>query len=95
MQAVYVLTMRHVLTPIVAVEEKLILRTVIVCVCGRRYPACNAQAPHCHLWPLRFCIIYPHYLINGTIFEKKKKKITEHKLCFDFLYYVCQKHSLF
>jgi len=26
---------------------------------------------HCHLWPLRFYSIYPHYLINDTIFRKK------------------------
>jgi hypothetical protein len=26
----------------------------------------------------------PNYLINGTIFEKKK--VIEHKMCFDFLY---------
>jgi len=22
-----------------------------VCVCSRNYPACNAHAPNCHLWP--------------------------------------------
>jgi len=27
--------------------------------------------------------IFPHYLINGTIFEKI---IIEHKMCFDLLY---------
>jgi hypothetical protein len=29
---------------------------------------------HCHLWRVRLCYIFPHYLINGTIFEKKKKR---------------------
>jgi hypothetical protein len=24
-----------------------------------------------HLWPIRLCSIFTHYLINGTIFEKK------------------------
>jgi hypothetical protein len=24
-----------------------------------------------HPWPVRFYNIFPHYLINGTIFEKK------------------------
>ena len=26
----------------------------------------------CHLWPVWIYSIFPHYLINGTIFEKKK-----------------------
>jgi hypothetical protein len=33
-----------------------------------RYPACNARAPYCHLWPAPLYNIFPHYLINGTIF---------------------------
>jgi hypothetical protein len=28
---------------------------------------------HCHLWPVRLYHIFPHYFINGTNFEKKKK----------------------
>ena len=40
--------------------------------------------------------IFPHYLINGTIFEKKKKeKVTENKMCFDFLYSFCLTHFSF
>ena len=35
--------------------------------------------------------IFPHYLINGTIFEKKN--FTEHKMCFDFLWKYFLKHS--
>ena len=42
-----------------------------VCVCSLMYPACNALAPCCHLWPVRLYNIFPHYLINGTIFGKK------------------------
>ena len=48
------------------------------CVCSIRYAACNAHAPYCHLWPARLYNIFPHYLINGTIFGKK---ITELKMC--------------
>jgi len=44
---------------------------VFVCVCILRYPACNAHAPYCHLWPARLYSIFPHYLINGTILGKK------------------------
>jgi hypothetical protein len=35
------------------------------------YPACNARAPFCLLWPVRLCDILSHFLINGTIFEEK------------------------
>ena len=49
-----------------------------VCVCSPRYPARNAHAPYCHLQPFRLHIIFPHYLINGAIFEKK---VIEHKMC--------------
>jgi hypothetical protein len=42
-----------------------------VCVCSLRYPACNAHAPYCHLWPARLYNIFPHYLIKDTIFERK------------------------
>jgi hypothetical protein len=42
-----------------------------VCVCSLRYPAYNAHAPYCHLCPAPLYSIFPHYLTNGTIFEKK------------------------
>jgi hypothetical protein len=36
------------------------------------YPACNAHAPYyIVILPVRLCLIFPHYLINGTIFGKK------------------------
>ena len=46
--------------------------TTWVCICSFRYPACNAHAPYCHLWPAQHYNIFPHYPINGKIFEKKK-----------------------
>ena len=33
---------------------------------------CGWAILYCRLWPFRFCSIFPHYLIKGTIFEKKK-----------------------
>ena len=53
--------------------------TYCECVCGA-YPACNAHAPYFHLWPAPLYNIFPYYLINGTIFGKKKM------LLFDLLY---------
>jgi hypothetical protein len=46
-------------------------------VCSLRYPSCNSHALYCQLWLLGLYGIFSHYLINGTIFEKK---ITEHKM---------------
>jgi hypothetical protein len=43
-----------------------------VCVCSLSYSARNARAPYFHLWPFRLYNIFPHYLIKGTIFGKKK-----------------------
>jgi len=42
-----------------------------MCVCSLGYPACNAGAPYCHLWPAPLYLILPHYLINGTIFGER------------------------
>jgi len=39
---------------------------------------------YCRLWPFMFYNIFPHYLIKGTIFEKKN--VFEHKECFYFLH---------
>jgi len=33
-----------------------------VCVCSLRYPACNAHAPYCHLWPVWLYTIFPHLM---------------------------------
>ena len=32
-----------------------------VCVCGFRYPACNAHALYYHPWPVRLYSTFPHY----------------------------------
>ena len=34
---------------------------------------CACAVLYCHVRPVRFYNILPHYLINGTIFEKRKK----------------------
>jgi hypothetical protein len=56
---------------------------VCVCICSRRYPACNAHAPYCHLWPIWLYHIFPYFLINGTI------------CMFWFYLQICLKHFSF
>ena len=83
-QCKYNVTLRRVRTTIVAVEKQWVLRKLNVCICSLRYPAGNAHAPYCHLWAAPLCNVFPHFLINGTIFDKT---VTEHKMCvLDFLY---------
>ena len=54
-----------------------------VYICSLAYPACNAHAPYCLLWPVRIYNIFPHFIINSMSFEKKKLLT---KMCLDFLY---------
>jgi hypothetical protein len=44
-----------------------------------------------YMWPGWLYHIFPSYLINGMIL---RKKVTEHKMGFDFLYNLCLKHIL-
>ena len=39
----------------------------------------NAHALYFHLWSATLYSIFPHYLLNDTIFPKKKKNVTDHK----------------
>ena len=48
-----------------------------VSVCRLGYPTCNAYAACCHLWPVRLCSIFPHYLIYGTVL----KNVIIYKMC--------------
>ena len=66
---VYV-TLRCVSTTTDAVEMQYYICWVNVC--GLNYPERKAHASKCHLWTVRIHNIFPHYLTNGTIFEKKK-----------------------
>jgi len=50
---------------------KAISFTNYVCICCRRYLACNALALYCRLWPARLHNIFLHYLVEGTTFENK------------------------
>jgi hypothetical protein len=55
---------------------------VWVCVCSPRYPACNAHAPYCYLWPVRLSMFF--HIISWTAWFSKKK-VVDHKMCFLFL----------
>ena len=64
-----------------------------VCVYSLRYPVCNVHALCFHLWPVQLYSVFSHYLINGTIFEKKNYWMWS--VCFDFLCKFCPKHFSF
>jgi hypothetical protein len=69
-QAMYVhVTWRRVRLTIVVVQKQKFY-IFWVCVCSLSYPERNAHASYCHLWPAPLYNIFPHYLINGTIFVK-------------------------
>ena len=63
-------TLTRFRTTIVAVENNK-YEIFWACVCSRRYPSCNAHAPYFPLWPVQLYNIFPHYLINSTILEKR------------------------
>jgi hypothetical protein len=42
-----------------------------VCVCSLRYPARNAHAPHCQLWPVRLYSIFSYCLIKARFLRVK------------------------
>jgi hypothetical protein len=67
----YNVTLRSVRAAIVGEEEQRALHNLRVCMCSLRYPAFNAHAPYCHLWPAPLYSTFLHSLPNGTIFEKK------------------------
>ena len=67
-------------------------RTRDLMIWSLSYPACNAHAPYCYLWPAPLYNNFPHYLIKARI---SGKKLIEHKMCFDFLFNFCQKHFSF
>ena len=69
-------TLRSVPVTSVAVEKQWVLHIVSVCLCScLSYPASQGHlfctASYFHLWPVWLYHILPHYLINGTIFDKK------------------------
>ena len=45
--------------------------------------------------PAAYTIFSPHYLMNGTTFEKNKIKLFKINSCFDFLYKFCPKRFSF
>ena len=51
-----------------------VLHILNVCVCSLSYPACKAHAPYYIVWLYH---IFPHYLINVTLFGT----IMENKMC--------------
>jgi len=77
-QCKYNVTSRRIRATNVVMERQWVLHSLSVCICSLRCPTTTAHAPYCHLWPAPLYNIFPHDLINGTIFEKK---VIEHNMC--------------
>jgi len=68
----YDVTLRRVRVTTTAVEEhitysKCASATLVI----QHTENCTRAVLYCHLWPASLYHIFPHYLINGTIFGKK------------------------
>jgi hypothetical protein len=91
-QCTYNVVLRRVRVTIVAVEKQLVLSISCVCLyCYLSRAACKSHLfyaiLYCHLWPVGLCHIFPHFLINSTVFGVK---VTEIKTCIlIFLYKFC------
>jgi hypothetical protein len=46
--------------------------TFWVCFCSFRYPACNARAQYCQLWPIQLYNNFSHITSQRARFSKKK-----------------------
>jgi hypothetical protein len=74
-------------------NSKVSYESVCVCILALAGPHANRMRRIIQSYvSIRLCHIFSHYIINGMIFGKK---VTEHKISFDFLYYTCLKHFSF
>jgi hypothetical protein len=53
------------------------------------HSACTVLGLYCPLWAVRLYLIFPHYLMNGTIHGKK---LWNKNVYFDFLYHFYLQH---
>ena len=56
--------------PVMGVLYLYLYYALWVYVCSLSFPARNAHAPYCHLWPAPLYGIFPR-VISGMIFERK------------------------
>jgi hypothetical protein len=70
-QCMYNVALRRARETIVVVENQYVLLILSVCVCILAYLSglkIVCAVFYCHLWSAYLYLIFPHYLINGTIF---------------------------
>ena len=74
-QWTYNVILRHIHKTTVAVEKQQVLNTLSICLYTclsypPRKPHLFCAKLYCHLWPVWLNHIFPHYLMNRTIFQK-------------------------
>ena len=84
-------TLRHWRATSFGLKKQKALYVLKVCL-YLSYPACNALAPYCHLWPVGLYNIFAHYVITVWF---SKRGCWPQNVCFDFLYKFCLKHFSF
>jgi len=91
----YNVTLGRVRVTIVAVGKRWVFRILIVCCLAfvTGHAMLMRRIFYCHLWPVWFYHIFPHYLINDTIFGRKCN--WTQNVFFDLLYSFCPEHFSF
>jgi hypothetical protein len=95
-QCTYNVTFRRVRVTIFVVEKAVSIpypECVFVALVIQHAKRMRLIILYCHLWPVRLYNVFPHYLINGTIFGEKS--YWTQNVCFDFLRNFCLKHFSF
>ena len=70
-QRTHNVTVRRVRATTVTLQKQSITYSECMSVALVIRLAKRCAVSYCHLWPARLCHIFPHYLINGTIFGEK------------------------
>jgi hypothetical protein len=95
-QCTYYITLWRVCVTVVAVDKVI---SVTYSECAPVHLIISIQCAcaflYCHLWPVWPYYISLHYIISGTVFERKKKKLLNINVRFDFFYYYSHQHLSF
>jgi len=70
-QCTYNVKLKCVRATIFAVEKQRLIHTCVSVFVALENQHAKEHAPYCHMWSAPIYNYYPHFLINGKIFEKR------------------------